>query len=147
MIFTTPPSSFVSSVDVVIGFCEYNGTFLLIKYHPSKRHGDKWCIPGGKREEGETLEEAAVREVQEETGLTFAVADAKKQLTLAVRHDYADFYIHAFPFVLTALPSSIILEEDGHTDYCYMTPEQAIADLDLVQDNDQFIAHFYGLTI
>ncbi len=29
----------------------------------------RWCLPGGQMEAGETVEEACVREVQEETGL------------------------------------------------------------------------------
>jgi 8-oxo-(d)GTP phosphatase len=31
------------------------------------RYGDEWCLPKGKVKEGETLEQAALREVKEET--------------------------------------------------------------------------------
>ena len=34
---------------------------------------DKWCIPGGLQELGETFEEVALRELKEETGLTAKV--------------------------------------------------------------------------
>jgi len=36
---------------------------------------DKWCIPGGLQELGETFEEVALRELQEETGLTAKIED------------------------------------------------------------------------
>lgn len=34
------------------------------------RSAGEWCLPGGKIDWGETLEEAAIREVKEETGIT-----------------------------------------------------------------------------
>ena len=51
------------TVDVII---EYGGGVVLIK---RKYPPEGWAIPGGFVEYGETLEEAAVREVKEETGL------------------------------------------------------------------------------
>ena len=41
---------------------------LLIRRGKPPRKGD-WSIPGGKQQLGETLQEAAQREVQEETGI------------------------------------------------------------------------------
>jgi 8-oxo-dGTP diphosphatase len=36
---------------------------------------DSWTMPGGAVEEGETLEQAAIREVQEETGLIVKISN------------------------------------------------------------------------
>ncbi len=50
----------------VVCVCRYQGKFLFS--YNKKRNG--WEIPGGHIEEGETWEEAAKREMYEETGAT-----------------------------------------------------------------------------
>lgn len=43
---------------------------VLILQRRHTRHGDgEWCLPGGKVDYGDTVAEAACRELQEETGL------------------------------------------------------------------------------
>ncbi|GBE31171.1 MAG TPA: NUDIX hydrolase [Nitrospirae bacterium] len=53
----------VPTVDIII---EYQGGIILIK-RKNPPHG--WAIPGGFVDYGECLEDAAVREAKEETGL------------------------------------------------------------------------------
>jgi len=47
---------------------------LVLLVHRA-RHGD-WTLPKGKLEAGETWEQAALREVREETGLACVLGDA-----------------------------------------------------------------------
>ena len=50
-----------------------NGNYLCARRNPAKADGDKWEFPGGKKEVDETLEEALVREIKEELGVTIRV--------------------------------------------------------------------------
>lgn len=64
------------TVDIII---EYGGGVVLIR---RKNPPPGWAIPGGFVDYGESLEEAAVREAREETGL---VVRLKRQM-----HTYSD---------------------------------------------------------
>ena len=50
--------------------------FLLTKRTPRLRaHGGQWALPGGRLDPGETIEQAALRELEEELGVAAASAD------------------------------------------------------------------------
>jgi 8-oxo-dGTP diphosphatase len=61
--FLYEPNSFPEKARHVLVICKYKNQWLLTKH---KKRG--WEFPGGKVEIDETLEEAAFREVWEETG-------------------------------------------------------------------------------
>lgn len=57
-------------VDVVIK--SHQGEYLLLKRDNEPRKGEWWVI-GGRLLKGETLEQAVIRKVREETGLTVEI--------------------------------------------------------------------------
>lgn len=54
---------------VVVGILAQNGPKYLLVKEMLEGGKSKWIVPGGKVEFGETLEAAAKRELQEETGV------------------------------------------------------------------------------
>ena len=62
-----------------------DGEILIVKRHPKSRTDpDTWELPGGKVHEGESFDDALVREIKEETNLDCKVGD----LAIAIQHDY-----------------------------------------------------------
>lgn len=62
-------------VDVAVGvLIRPNGDFLLTSRPPGKVYEGYWEFPGGKLEQGESVEAALRRELQEEIGVTIAAA-------------------------------------------------------------------------
>ncbi len=60
--------------DVAIGIVNYDSRVLMIKR--AKKEGNLvWAFPGGKVEDGETKEEACIRELYEETGLNVSIIE------------------------------------------------------------------------
>jgi len=53
------------------------GRLLLMRFTDPHNNGGGWCTIGGGVDEGETIEEAAWRELREETGLTEMVLGPK----------------------------------------------------------------------
>ena len=62
------------------------GEVLIARRHDDAHQGGLWEFPGGKVEPGETVQQALVREFDEELGLR--VADSRP--LLKVSHDYGD---------------------------------------------------------
>ena len=57
------------SIPVLAAVVRRGESFLLARRPAQKRHGGLWEFPGGKLEEGESLLDAARRELREELGV------------------------------------------------------------------------------
>lgn len=83
---------------------------LLVLTHDN----EKWDVPGGGREEGESFEETAIREVQEETGIHCQISDCQlieHRVTVADGHPERLHTLWTY-FLGEYVNGSIIIKED-----------------------------------
>lgn len=90
----------IKEIEVVAAVIERAGQFLITLRLETSPMGHCWEFPGGKIEKGETIEQCAIRECEEEIGVT---VEPLKRLKDA-RYDYphGKIFLH---FVLCRLVS------------------------------------------
>ncbi len=120
VLLTEPPENFSvkASVACVLPFVE-NDKVLLLQRVPSHPQGNLWTAPGGKILTGETPAAAAIRELQEETGIA---ADFDSLIDLGkfyVRYPNGDFIFHLFKISFPHLLLEVAIREEEHQSYCF----------------------------
>ena len=77
-------------IEVVAALIWQNGKFFACQRPEHKARGGLWEFVGGKVEQGETKENALIRECREELGVPIAVDDVFMDVT----HAYPDITVH-----------------------------------------------------
>ena len=104
--------------EVVAALIWRDEKFMICQRPAHKARGLLWEFVGGKIEDGETKEEALVRECREELGISLSVGDAFMQ----VEHEYPDLTVrltifHAF--IAGGEPQKL-----EHNDIRWITPQE-----------------------
>ena len=119
-------------IEVVAALIWRNGRFLICQRPVNKKRALLWEFVGGKVEQGETKEQALVRECREELALDVNPNDVFMEVT----HVYPDVTVHLTLFNATADGEPQMLE---HNDIKWIFPSQideyefCPADVDILQ--------------
>jgi phosphoglycolate phosphatase len=119
----------VSRPVVTVGALIYDGAgkVLLLRTH---KWGDRWGIPGGKIERGETSEDALRREVHEETGLEIAdIGFALVQDSIDSPEFQRREHFILLNYVARATSTAVTLNDEAE-EFAWVSPGDALA-LDL----------------
>jgi 8-oxo-dGTP diphosphatase len=84
---------------------------LLIKRGKPPHYG-RWMVPGGTLEWGETLEEAAIREVREETGIHIEI-EAFVEIIEAITPGEDGFHFVIMDFAARAVSGTVAAASDA----------------------------------
>ena len=92
-----------------------NGKIFIAKRQMVGDMGGRWEFPGGKIEEGEDLETAVIREMQEEFGVTVSVGQKITSGTFTHRNKPCTLDVLSIHFPHDGMNERFTLTE--HTDY------------------------------
>lgn len=121
-------------IQVTCALIENNNQILCAQRSENMSLPLKWEFPGGKLEEGETLEDCLIREIKEELGLDIEILERLPSNT----HEYAEKkIIELIPFRCSLQTSEINLKEHSKIEWAVITQlenfDWAEADIPIVQ--------------
>ncbi len=120
---------------------EYQNEILLLLRQDHKSEPNTYWVPAGKVDKWEKIDDAILREVQEETGLE--LKNIKYFKKLYVQYPEYEFIYHIYHKKLKEKPQiKINLEE--HKKHIWKSPEQALEE-NLIQELDACIKMYYKI--
>ncbi|GHF61020.1 ADP-ribose pyrophosphatase YjhB (NUDIX family) [Amycolatopsis bartoniae] len=129
--FNDPNAPAANSIGVAVSAFTLNerGELLMIR----RTDNDLYALPGGNLELGETLSEAAVREVREETGIEVEVTEligAYSNPRHVIAYDDGEVR-QEFSICFRATPTGGDLRTSSESKEVYWVPRDAIGDLNV----------------
>ncbi|MEN9344196.1 MAG: hypothetical protein RLZZ453_983 [Chlamydiota bacterium] len=110
------PEDFSPQVHVAACYLEIDRKLLLLQRASNKSEPGRWGVPGGKLEKEETPEQAAVRELSEETGIFLARPSQVQYVgALYIQKPTVDYVYHLLKIQVDQKPDICLSNE--HENY------------------------------
>ena len=109
-----PPKNFNSSIQVAACYLEVDSHLLLLECNAAKKEAGRWGVPGGKLEGAERPQDAAKRELFEETKIQVSLSVLKSIGLLYFRKPDLDYVYHLFALTLATRPEVQLSDEHPH---------------------------------
>jgi len=109
---------------VVLVTRRHDKRVLMLRRRPDDRsYPHKWCLPGGRCDEGETYAETARREVLEETDMDVPALHHLLDGESVLERRERTYIIHAFQ---AEPPCAYVRLSDEHDDFVWVTIDEAL---------------------
>lgn len=124
----------IVSIAVIVN--EKGEILITQRYSPTSSLHLKWQLPGGSKEENETLEEACVREAKEETGLAISLDSTAPHI---INHLIETREFMLCGFRATPISGTIDVSLDKETNDAKWLSRNEIAKLDTLEQTIEMI--------
>jgi 8-oxo-dGTP pyrophosphatase MutT (NUDIX family) len=141
VVFLEKPKVLNPKFEVVSCFVRCGDCILLLHRQDHKPEGNSWGVPAGKVDQGETIHDAMVRELQEEIGLIASADCLKRHVPTYVTYPEKHFVYHIFEIELDKM-IDVKLNNEEHKNYEWATLEDALKK-DLILGEDECIELYY----
>ena len=138
-VFIERPPLFSPDVEASGCYVEWGGKLLFLFRAKEKAEGNCWGVPGGKLEVGETPEEAAIRELKEETGIEVIQSQIQFLRSLYMKKQKMRIIFHLIHVPLEKEP--IVLLNHESLEARWVT-EKELFTLPLVQGSKEAYAYY-----
>ncbi len=143
MIHLALPKKFTPQFEIVSCFFEFNNKILLLHRCSHKPQGDTWGVPAGKVDPNESLQQAIIREVFQETGCQVSSNNLNYFQKVFVKYPKYDFIYHMYHTIITKKPS-VKINSNEHQNFKWTNPNLALK-MNLIRDEDVCIKLFYKI--
>lgn len=142
-IYEKAPFDFSPKIEASACYIEIDSKILLLQLATHKSESGKWGVPAGKLEKNETAQNAAIRELFEETGISLRQSSQIQSLgSLFIRKPGIDYVYHLFRVHLNQIPDLRLSDE--HQDYRWASTKD-LEELPLMAGAKQALDHYRAL--